>query len=240
MRRIVIIVTALVMFCATAAQARRPHSIKLGKSLPVKLFLGPTDENVVDMVVRPLLVDGEIRDFTVGEMQDITEDTFVIQRAYRLNDRLPEDPESQAKWKWQKGPWLLVDRDSGRVKQLDLPDFDPFYSTVSWYQDYAAYCGLSSDGEMVSAVVFKVGDKRPLLDRELHRAKGGNNPDAECAAPDWDRKPARVTFLPTGMQKMTFQVNGRVVDPYAPEQPAEAQSAQPAGAQPPSNPEQPR
>lgn len=240
MRRIFVLVTALVLFCATAAQARRPHSIKLGKSLPVKLFLGPTDNNVVDMVVRPLLVDGEIRDFTVGEMQDITEDTFVIQRAYRLNDRLPEDPKSQAKWKWQKGGWLLVDRDSGRVKQLDLPDFDPFYSTAVWYQDYVAYCGLSSDAEMVYAVVYKVGDKKALLDRELHRAKGGSNPEAECSAPDWDRKPTRVTFSPTGMPKMTFQVNGRVVDPYAPEQPAEAQSAEPKAPQPQPNAEQPR
>ncbi len=237
MRRIVIIVTAVVVFWATAAQARRPHSIKLGKSLPVKLFVGPTDDKVLDMVVRPLLVDGDIRDYTVGEPQDITEDTFVIQRAFRLNDRLPDDPKSQAKWKWQKGAWLLVDRDSGRVTALKLPDFDPFYSAAAWYQDYVAYCGVSPEGDMVYAVIYKVSDKKALLDRELRRAKGGSDPHAECAAPDWDRNPARVTFSPTGMQKMTFQVNGRVVDPYAPAQPAEAQSAP---APPPSNSDQPR
>ena len=38
-----------------------------------------------------------------------------------------------------------------RPRSLKLPDFDPFYSQVSWYRDYAAYCGIPSSGERVNA-----------------------------------------------------------------------------------------
>jgi hypothetical protein len=222
---------ALLLLGATAAQARRPHSIKLGKAMHVKLFLGPTNQNMTDMVVRPLLVDGDIREFTVGDPHDVTDETFVIQQAYRLNDALPDDPKEVAKWKWkwQKGTFLLVDRGSGRVTRLNLPLFDPFYSSAAWYQDYVAYCGVSSDADMIYAVVYKIGDKRALLDRELRRAKGGPQPDSECAAPRWERDPARVTFLPAGMQATTFAVTGRVVDPYMPEPPVQ-QSPNPPGS----------
>lgn len=202
----------------TAALARRPHSIKLGKSMKVKLFLGPTNDKVQDAVVRPLMVDGDIREFTIGEAHDVTDDTFVIQRAFRMNDALPGDLKDVAKykWKWEKDNWLLVNRDSGRVSRLNLPLFDPFYSEVAWYQDYAAYCGLSSDADMLYAVIFRVGGKNAVLDRELRRAKGGALPDSECAPPEWARQPMRVTFTPTGMQKMTFEVKGQYADPYAP------------------------
>ena len=46
-----------------------------------------------------------------------------------------------------------VDRLTGRVSQLNLPEFDPFYSTASWYRDYIAYCGVSEDGKKLYAVV---------------------------------------------------------------------------------------
>lgn len=228
-RHLAFIVLALLPLVATSAQARRPHSIKLGKTMHVKLFLGPTNREVSDMTVRPLLVDGEIREFTVGDPHEVTDETFVIQRAYRLNDALPEDPKDVAKWKWkwQKGTYLLVNRGTGRVSRLNMPLFDPFYSSAAWYQDYVAYCGLSPDADMLYAVVYKAGDKNALLDRELRRAKGGEQPDSECAAPHWQRDPVRVTFLPAGLQPATFEVKGRVVDAFMPEpQPQGSPNAQ--------------
>jgi len=56
---------------------------------------------------------------------------------------------------WQRGGWLLVDRVTGRVLPINLPEFDASYSAASWYRDYAAYCGVSDDGKKAYAVVAK-------------------------------------------------------------------------------------
>jgi len=36
---------------------------------------------------------------------------------------------------------------------------------------------------------------------------------AQCAAPEWQRDPTRVTFAPAGEEKRTFQVRGHTADP---------------------------
>lgn len=62
----------------------------------------------------------------------------------------------RAGWVWQRGPWLLIDRVSDKVTALRLPDYDPTVSDVVWFRDYAAYCGLSSSGRQLYAVVVQV------------------------------------------------------------------------------------
>src|ERR1041385_9553214 len=125
------------------AAAAKPHAVSLGKPLPVKLFIGPSESQTMDVTVRPLLVDGRTKDFTTGNTHDVTDREFVVRRAYRINDNPPEEPQRSPKWLWQRGNWLLVNRNSGKITVLKLPYFDPFYSDVSWYRDYAAYCGIS-------------------------------------------------------------------------------------------------
>ena len=106
----------------------------------------------------------------------------------------------------------MVDRTTTRVTQLNLPEFDPFYSSTSWFRDYVAYCGLSDDATKVYAVVSQIGRKKPILHQRLGEAKNRNEPESECAVPHWERDPIRVTFEPTGGQKQTFQVFGHAVD----------------------------
>jgi hypothetical protein len=196
-----------------AAQAApKPHVVLFGKWMPVKLFVGPNEDKGVDIKIRSLLVDGRLREFTTGEPHDVTERLFVVRRAYRLNDWLPKDEGTAHKWKWQRGGWLLVDRDTGRVSPLNLPYFDPFYSLASWYRDYAAYCGVSDDGEKLYAVVSQMARKKPILRRELGPVKDAELPDSQCAAPAWQRQPARVSFEPAGGQKVTFVVRGHAAD----------------------------
>src|SRR5512146_3046979 len=120
-----------------AHAAPKAHVVLFGKWMPVTLFVGPNEDKAVDIKIRSLLVDGRLREFTTGEPHDVTERLFVVRRAYRLNDWLPEDQGAAHKWKWQRGGWLLVDRDTGRVTQLSLPYFDSFYSAAGWYRDYA-------------------------------------------------------------------------------------------------------
>ena len=213
MRHFFFVIATCLALAAAAAAAPRQHVLTFGKWMPVKLFVGPDETKSVDMKIRSLYVDGRLKEFTTGEAHDITDRVFVIRRAYRLNDWLPSDEGNKAhKWKWQRGGWLLVDRDTGRVSQLNLPSFDSFYSLASWYRDYAAYCGVSDDGAKLYAIVAQLGRKKPILKRELGAVKDSDMPDAQCVAPEWQRQPTRVTFVPTGGQKLTFNVRGHAAD----------------------------
>jgi hypothetical protein len=196
----------------SAAAAPKQHVLSFGKWMPVKLFVGPNEDTTLDIKIRSLNVDGRLREFTTGDPHDVTERLFVVRRAYRLNDWLPSDLGAPHKWKWQRGGWILVDRETGRITQLNLPNFDPFYSRASWYRDYAAYCGTSDDGAKRYAVVAQLGRKKPVLKRELGPVKDSDTPDSQCATPEWQRQPARVTFTPTGGQKLTFTVRGHAAD----------------------------
>ena len=105
-----------------------------------------------------------------------------------------------------------MDRVSGKFTAVKLPDFDPFYSDVSWYRDYAAYCGTAGNADKLIAVVFEIGVRKPLYRKDLGKANGGDSPDSDCAPPHWDRQPARVTFLPRNGDKFTVNVSGRYAD----------------------------
>ncbi|MBZ5645671.1 MAG: hypothetical protein LAN37_00440 [Acidobacteriia bacterium] len=212
MRRIAILFLFLAAGCiGVAAAASKPHLVSFGKVMPVKLFVGPAEDKSLDMTVRPLFVDSRLRDFTTGEPHDVTDRLFVVRRAFRVNDRLPEDGKAP-RWRWQRGNWLLVDRQTGRISELKLPEFDPFYSAVSWYRDYAAYCGISDSGEKVFAVVAQLGRRKPVLRKEIGAARQGDMPDSECSLPTWQRQPARVTFLPKDRPEITFEVRGHSAD----------------------------
>ena len=200
------------LLLASSPLFARQHLITWGKWLPVKWFVGPTDDKVQSINVRALYVDGHVKDFTLGPSYEITDQLFVVRRAYRLNDQLPQDANKVPHWKWQRGGWLLVDRRSGRVTELKLPNFDPFYSVASWYRDYAAYCGLSDDGEKVYAVVAQLGQKKPIIRQDLGAAANSNTPDSECPAPTWQRNPARVNFQPRNGKPLNFTIRSHSAD----------------------------
>jgi hypothetical protein len=205
--------TSVVAYGATAKQ----HVISFGKPLSVKLFVGPSEDKTLDIKVRALYVDSKIKEFTTGEVHDVTDRLFVVRRSFRVNNNLPIEvaPVGQRKmpkWLWQRGGWLLVDRLTGRVSQVNLPEFDPFYSEATWFRDYVAYCGVSDSAEKLYAIVTQLGRKKPVLRREIGTASQGDLPDADCAAPTWEREPVRVTFLPKKSDKISYTVRGHAAD----------------------------
>jgi hypothetical protein len=211
MRTVYCLVIALLVPSLVTA-ASKPHVVVLGKIQNVKLFIGSAEDKTVDIRIRPLYVDTKLKEFTTGESHDVTDREFVVQRVFRINDTLPEDTRKSPKWMWQRGGWLLVDRVSGKIVPVKLPDFDPYYSEISWYRDYAAYCGVSSSGERVIAAVFEIGGKKALFRKDVAKNSLGEAFDSNCSAPHWDRQPARVTFLPKGGDKFTVNVSGRFAD----------------------------
>jgi hypothetical protein len=194
--------------------AAKPKVISFGAWTKVPFFVGPSEAKSIDIRIRSLLVDGKIKEFTTGDPHEVTDRFFVVRKAYRVNDWLPDDEKpKEHRWKWQRGGWILVDRTTARISPVNLPEFDPFHSSASWFHDYIAYCGLSDDASKLYAVVAQIGRKKPILNQKLGEAKAGEMPESECAVPHWEQDPVRVTFEPVGGQKQTFQVFGNAVDP---------------------------
>lgn len=221
-----LLLVLVVLLSVSAWAAPRQHVITFGQWMKVKLFIGPEENKVEEMKVRTLAVDGRIREFLTGDLHDVTDRVFVARRAYRLNDALPEDGKLRPDWKWQRGGWVMVDRSTGRVSQLNLPDFDPFFSTATWYRDYVAYCGISGGADRLYAVVYQLGFRKPVLHESIGKANLGDMPDAVCAAPTWQKLPARVTFEPKGSQKVGFTIHGHASE-LQPAQGDEEESSQP-------------
>lgn len=174
--------------------------------------VGGQDDKPVPLKIRALIVDGIVKEYIVGSPHEITDRLFVVRRVFRMNDSLPE--ESITRWQWQRGGWLLVDRVTGRVTSLNLPEFDAFYSTTSWYRDYVAYCGVADDGKKIYAVVAQISRRKAVLKKLLSENGVPDDaaPDSACIAPSWQRAPARVSFEPAGAPKQTFAIRGHVVD----------------------------
>lgn len=204
---------AAALFAATPqtqAAARKPkiHTVFLGaaKRVPYSKVSDPAgaDNGETSLKIRPLVVDDLIKEWTSGEAHDVTERSFVVRRAIRLNDTLPG--EKQERWVWQRGPWLVVNRVNGHILALKLPDYDPGVSQVKWFRDYGAYCGLSAGGKSLYAVVAQVEAHKPVLVKKLAAFDPGNHPEPVCGAVEWQREPLRVTFHPTGKQDASFEI----------------------------------
>lgn len=189
------------LLAVSASAAPRQHSVFLGKWRSVKTLSDSGEGREVN--VRRLIVDDRVREYTSGPAHDVTDRLFVVRRAYRVNDALPQDGQSAPRWVWRLDGWISVDRATGHVAQLNLPAFDVETSEASWYRDYAAYCGMSEDGAKAYLVVWQLGKRKPVLRKEFA--------GSSCEAPKWDRSPSRVTFV-AGGEKSSYIVHARGAD----------------------------
>jgi hypothetical protein len=206
------LVPLLLSCCAlSAAAAPKIHLVTLGPMRKVP-YTPPEStpetrtEDATTLRVRPLLVDSVQREWTVGDLHDVTDRSFTIRRALRLNDALPgESP----RWTWQPGPWLQVDRVSGHITALHLPAFDPAVSEIAWFRDYAAYCGITTTvkGGLV-AVVAQLGARKAVAQRLISKWPLAPAPHPACGPSHWQRTPMRATLQPTGGEPITFDVVG--------------------------------
>jgi hypothetical protein len=207
-----------------ATAPKKPHVVILGaaRQVPYSRAGDPAgaapDETTLK--TRALLVDGRVSEWTTGDAHDVTDRSFVVRRALRINDSLPgEKPNDKAgdkpmpalqtvHWVWQRGPWLLVDRISGRVTAMKLPDYDPGVSQVAWFRDYAAYCGVTAAGKSLYAVVAQIGARKPVLSKKLSAYDLENHPWPVCGVSDWQREPLKITFHPSGRDAASFDLIG--------------------------------
>lgn len=213
------VVCSLLMFAAASigctsllAAPRKPHVVFLGagKRVPYSKIGDPAGaaEGENALKVRALLVDSTVKEWTTGDSHDVTDRSFVVRRALRLNDALPGDTPASAKehWVWQRGPWLLVDRISGHITALKLPDYDPAISQVVWFRDYGAYCGITASGKSLYAVVAQLAVRKPVLAKKLIALDPDNRAGVPCSSAVWQREPLSVTFHPAGSNAVSFNV----------------------------------
>ena len=199
----------LTIAASLSATPRKVHVVGLGgfKRVPYSRAGDPAGAAAGEstLKIRPLVVDGLVKEWTTGDAHDVTDRSFVVRRVLRINDELPGE-KAAAKWVWQRGPWLLVDRVSGHVSALKLPDYDPGVSQVSWFRDYAAYCGLTSSGKSLYAVVAQLAARKPVLAKKLSAFDAAGRAEPVCAAVQWQRDPFRVTFNPMGLDAVSFEI----------------------------------
>jgi hypothetical protein len=157
--------------------------------------------------IRPLFVDDHQKEWTTGEVHDVTDRTFTVRRALRINDSLPG--EAAGRWIWQPGPWLSVDRMTGHITPLHLPDYDAAVSDVVWFRDYAAYCGIATTGkEGLMAIVSQLGARRAVVQKQIGKWPQTDHFIPVCQPAQWQRLPMRVTLKPTGGEAATYDVVG--------------------------------
>ena len=213
----VMVLAAIVAAALVASAApRKTHSVVLGAVKKVTYTKAGDPAGAApaenELKVRALLVDGVLKEWTTGDAHDVTDRSFVVRRVLRLNDALPADKTSEkpaptaSRWVWQRGPWLLVDRATGHVIVLKLPDYDPGVSQVSWFRDYGAYCGLNASGKSLYAVVAQVAARKAVLAKKLSAFNPESRPDPVCGLAEWQREPLRITFHPTGKEQASFDI----------------------------------
>lgn len=211
MRRPFKVLSAILLASALppiATAATKTHTVVLGAARKVAYSKtgdpsGALAEEI-ELKIRPLMVDGAVKEWTTGDAHDVTDRSFAVRRAIKLNDTLPGD--KLGRWVWQRGPWLLVDRVTGKAAAIKLPDYDPGVSQVAWFRDYAAYCGLTAGGKSLYAVVMQVGAKKAAISRKLAAFDPEKAASPVCAPAEWQREPLRVTFHPAGQGAVGFDV----------------------------------
>lgn len=181
------------LFLAAAAGAGQGHVVAWGAWTSITLASGQ------QLKIRPILIDGRIKEYSTGAAHQVTENLWVARRVFRINNSLPEETSKRPQWAWQLGGWMTVNSNTGHISELNLPDFDPHTSEVTWFQDYAAYCGATEDATVHYMLVFQIGKRKPILKKELY--------GQSCTAPKWERDPSRVSFESAGGAKVSFLVH---------------------------------
>jgi hypothetical protein len=212
-RALPVFLLSLATLPASAAAAPKTHTVILGGTRRVS-YTQPdaTPEAQMDLTttikVRSLIIDGRQRDWTTGNIHEITDRTFAVRRALRVNDALATD--TSPRWIWQPGPWITVDRVTGHITALHLPDFDPLVSDAVWFRDYAAYCGTSTTakGGSLYVIVAQLGVRRPVVQKRIGPWPQAGHASPVCAPAQWNRLPLRVTIQPTGGESTTYDVVG--------------------------------
>src|SRR3989442_6457120 len=129
MPRTTCVLCSIIVLAGAAMAGAKPHVITFGKSTQVRWLAGTDENSPFELKVRALYVDGKPKEFTIGSPHEITERLFVVRRAFRVNDSLPD--EATPRWLWQRGGGGLGCCAGWRVTPLHIASVDPPCSAVT-------------------------------------------------------------------------------------------------------------
>jgi len=93
--RMAVLAMAAALAAAASAEARKVHTVALGavRRVPYSKAGDPAGALAAEseLKIRALLVDGVLKEWTTGDAHDVTDRSFVVRRAIKLNDALPSD-----------------------------------------------------------------------------------------------------------------------------------------------------
>jgi hypothetical protein len=219
---ILLLMLALPSPAESRARSHKEHHRRTRSRVVHTLYLGPwhtvpysPDPDAATpthshLRVRALVVNGRIADWTAGPVHLVTETTYTIRQALRIDNSLPGARHQH--WIWQLGVWLYVNRTKRHVSVLHLPGFDPRVSQVVWFRDLAAYCGIrGGEKPQLTALLARISVRKALLAAKItpwnpaqHRALLTT---PACAPPTWQLNPLRVSFQPSTGQPITYRLD---------------------------------
>src|SRR6185437_15999719 len=93
LRGFLLVFSAAILALPLFAAPRKVHTAALGA--PRKVAYSKTGDPAgaapgeESLKIRPLVIDGSVKEWTTGDAHDITDRSFVVRRALRINDELP-------------------------------------------------------------------------------------------------------------------------------------------------------
>src|SRR5690348_9610497 len=88
-----------------SATPRKAHVVVLGavRRVPYSKVGDPAGAlpGEETLKIRPLVVDGSVKEWTTGDVHDVTDRSFVVRRVLRINDELPGERRPANHWVWQ-------------------------------------------------------------------------------------------------------------------------------------------
>ncbi|MGA2352481.1 MAG: hypothetical protein ABSF70_18750 [Terracidiphilus sp.] len=97
---VVILIAFLSALSSAHAAPRKPHVVVLGaaRKVPYSKTGDPAGalQTETELKVRPLMVDGVLKEWTTGDAHDVTDRSFVVRRVIKLNDTLPADSQASS------------------------------------------------------------------------------------------------------------------------------------------------
>ncbi len=183
-----------------------------------------TRERMPESRIRPLFVDTRLKEYTTGMPHEVTDHLFVVQRMFRLNDSLPDEAGGAPRWPWQRGGWVLVDRVTGRMAPITLPEFDPLLQRQAGIGITSRTAEFQTMGRDCLRWSLNSAAARQFSRSRWAKPETILRPIQHALLPGWQRQPARVTFEPVNGPKVTFAVRGHAVDVVVDDEEQEAAS----------------
>ena len=155
--------------------------------------------------IRALLVDGRVSEWTTGDAHDVTDRSFVVRRALRINDSLPNDRPGESPQPATTEPLGLAARPVAARGSRKRPCHGPQAARLRSGQRarwlVSRLRGLlrsNRDGQEPLCsrgadwgAQARAGEEALAFDAE-------NHPWPVCELPEWQREPLKVTFHPAG------------------------------------------